>query len=149
MTDTYPIEEGFIDDGMVVGFARCIGTVNLHYTVFTTAPASSTDLWVQQGADDADSIGVALKAGATNDRIPVCFYGVVKMKAAETAINEGDILENDATSNLLLPITTIGASDMTCFRGLNYTGTRVRFGKALQAGAASVDELLVLVGRVV
>lgn len=150
MTDFYSLEEGYIDDGMVIGFAKCIGSVTLHYTVHTTMPAvaaPASGLYVQMANADAEGFGIALKTGVTGDVIPVCLYGVVKLKAA-AAIAEGDVVENDATSNLMIPIQTIGASDMTAYRGLNYTGTRIRLGYALQAGAVSGDDFLCLVGRV-
>jgi hypothetical protein len=47
----------------------------------------------------------------------------------------------------MLPIPTYTSGELIAWRGLNYTGTACRIGMALQAGAASGDEFLALVGR--
>lgn len=149
MTDLYPDEEGYICDGNVIAFCKCAATTALHAGVKFGATAVSGAISVLQGAADGDCNGIALKAGATGDYIPVCFYGIVKMIAGDT-INEGDALKNDANATYILPIDTFTHDQFSLWRGVvgATTGTIWRLGMALQAGAASGDEFLMLVGRV-
>jgi len=149
MTDLYPSEEGYISDGYVIGYCKAQAPIALHASVYIHGTAVSGVISVAPGAADADSIGVALKAAdAAGDYIPVCFHGVVKMVAGDT-ITGGDQLINDSLGTYVLPMPNTTSSNATIFRGLNYTGTRLRLGVALQNGDASADELLVLIGRTI
>ena len=148
MTDLYPSEEGYISDGFVVGFCKCQAAIELHEVVFIHGTAVSGVISVAPAAADGDGFAVALKAGAANEFIPVCFHGIVKMVAGDT-LTAGDQLINDSLGTYVLPMPNTTASNATIFRGLNNTGTRLRPGLALQNGAASGDELLVLVGRTI
>ncbi len=146
MTDLYPSEEGYISDGNVIGFCKVQAEVELHEAVFIHGTAVSGEIMVAPAAADGDGCAVTLKAGVAGDHIPVCFFGVVKLMAG-AAIDEGDQLKNDSLGTYLLPIDDRDSTAATELRGLNYTGTGIRLGVALQAGASSGDELLVLVGR--
>lgn len=148
MTDLYPDEEGYISDGVVIGFCKAAGSIALHSAVYIGNTAVSGVVSVVAGSADADSCGVALKAADTNDYIPVAFGGIVKFVAG-AAIAEGDMVENDASATYAIPISTLTAGQLVLYRGLNYTGTRIRLGMALQAGASSGDEFLLLIGRVI
>jgi len=148
MTDLYPDEEGHISDGLRIGWCRSSAAIALHSGVFVDATAVSGEIMVTAGAVDGDSIGIALKeATAADQYIPVCFWGVVKFVAGE-AFNEGDQIISDESATYGIIIETLTGGQMTCYRGLNYTGLVCRLGVALQAGAASGDEFLLLVGRV-
>ena len=146
MTDLYPSEEGYISDGNVIGYCKCQATIALHSSVFIHGTAVAGVVSVAPTAADGDGCAVALKGGAAGEDIPVCFFGVVKMMAA-AAIDEGDQVKSDSLGTYILPIADRDATAATLLRGMNYTGTVIRLGVALQAGASSGDELLVLVGR--
>ena len=147
--DYYPPEEGYIDDGLVVGFSRCIGTVNLHDGVYHTGHQGTVDTgystWVVASAATGVSVGIALKAGTAGDLIPVCLYGIVKL-ACTASIAEQDCVQG-STGTWIMPLDTLDATGANIFRGVNYTGLKVRLGTALQGGVTS-SEILVLVGRI-
>lgn len=148
MTDLYPSEEGYISDGYVLGYCKVQAAIELHEAVHVHTTAVSGTISVAPAAADADGFAIALKAGAAGEYIPVCFFGVVKLMAGDT-LTVGDQLINDSLGTYVLPMPSTTATNATIFRGLNNTGTRLRVGVALQNGAASGDELLVLVGRVI
>ena len=147
MTDLYPSEEGYISDGYVIGYCKAQAAIELHDSVHIHGTAVSGIISVGTTTADGNAIGIALKEAAANDVIPVCFFGVVKLVAGDT-LTAGDCLINDSLGTYQLPMPNTTSSNATIFRGLNYTGSRVRMGTALQNGAASGDELLVLVGRI-
>lgn len=145
MTDYWPHQEGVIADGFSIGFAEAYAAIEAFEVVHMHTTASTDSIYVAPAAADADGYAVALKAAtAQGDIIPVMYLGIVKMVAGDT-INEDDVLENDATGTYVLPIQTITAGQYTCYRAMNYTGTRFRLGKTLN-GAVTGDEILVLVG---
>ena len=146
MTDLYPEEEGYISDGTVIGFCKAAGSIALHSGVFLGATAVSGAVSVVAGSADGDSIAVALKAADTNDFIPVCFHGIVKMVIGDT-MTAGDIVKNDASATYVLPLVYT-VDDILKLRGLNGTGTVIRLGLLMQDGAASGDEALVFIGRI-
>ena len=146
MTDLYPEEEGYISDGTVIGFCKAAGSIALHSGVFLGATAVSGAVSVVAGSADGDSIAVALKAADTNDFIPVCFHGIVKMIIGDT-MTAGDIVKNDASATYVLPLVYT-VDDILKLRGLNGTGTVIRLGLLMQDGAASGDEALVFIGRI-
>ena len=146
MTDLYPDEEGYISDGSVIGFCKAGGTITLHQGVFIGATAVSGAVSVIAGSADGDSIAVALKAAATNDMIPVCFHGIVKMIVGDTC-TAGDIVMGSATADEVLPLVALTSDQVDLLRGVSATGTYIRLGLLLQAGAAADDEALVFIGR--
>lgn len=146
MTDLYPDEEGYISDGAVIGFCKLVNSVALHAGVKMGTTSVSGVVSMVTGASDGDSYGVALKAGVTDDLIPVCFHGIVKMVIGDTC-TAGDVVMSDASATYVLPIKAMTEDEILKWRGLNGTGTYVRLGLLLQNGAASGDEALVFIGR--
>ena len=145
MTDLYPDEEGYISDGLVIGYCVAAASIALHsgVSIGTTSVAGAVN--VLAGAADGDSLAVALKAADTGDFIPVCFHGIVKMVIGDTC-TAGDIVKSDASATYVIPIIQT-VDDILKFRGLNGTGTIIRLGLLMQPGAASGDEALVFIGR--
>ena len=146
MTDLYPDEEGYISDGAVIGFCKLVNSVALHAGVKMGTTAVSGVVSIVTGASDGDSYGVALKAGVTDDFIPVCFHGIVKMVIGDTC-TAGDVVMNDASATYVLPIKAMTEDEIVKWRGICGTGTYIRLGLLLQNGAASGDEALVFIGR--
>lgn len=145
MTDLYPDEECVLLDGLSISFAKCVGTVALNQQVGLGSTAVSGVVSVIASAAIGDSVGVAMKAGAANDIIPVLFYGIAKFLAAG-GIAAGAAVEGGVTAGVVVPGQTYTAGQLIAYKMLNYTGTRWLLGTALQT-AASGDEILVLVGR--
>jgi hypothetical protein len=152
MTDLYPDEEGHIADGLVIGFCKVVDGVEINEAVGLGLTAVSGVVSIIASAADGDAVGIALKSGVTNDYVPVCFYGIVKMYAGDT-ITAGDIVKNDATGTFVLPIAVItdttgvtGWTAIANYKAISHTGTAWRLGLALQNGATTGDELLMLVG---
>lgn len=145
--DVYPDEEGHVSNGYIIGFCKASAAIPIHSAVYIHATQTVGDVYVTAGAADGDSIGVALKEAAANDRIPILFRGVVKMIAGAAA-TAGDICMNDASATYVIPIKTLTMDQIILMRGLNFTGTYQRLGMLLQGGDGSGSEVLVLVGRV-
>ena len=148
MTDLYPSEEGYISDGYVIGYCKCQAAVELHDTVYIHGTAVSGTISIAPTTVDSTGVAVTLKAGAAGDYVPVCFFGVVKLMAGDT-LTVGDCLINDSLGTYVLPLPNVTATNATKYRGLNNTGTLFRLGFALQNGAASGDELLAMIGRII
>jgi hypothetical protein len=147
MTDLYPDEEGYISDGKVIGFCKAAGSIALHSGVFLGTTSASGVVSVVAGSAHGDSVAVALKAADTDDYIPVCFHGIVKMVIGDTC-TAGDIVMSDASATYVLPLNPFTEDEILKLRSLNGTGTYCRLGMLLQPGAASGDEALVFIGRV-
>lgn len=145
MTDLYPDEEGYIDEGQVVAFCKVQAEVEVHEVVYVHGAAVSGCISVAPAAEDGDGFAVTLKAGEAGEYIPVVLRGVVKIYAGDT-ITAMDMVQNDALGTYVLPIPAITSDELQEWRGLNYTGTRQRVGVALQGGVTG-DEILVLVGK--
>ena len=147
MTDLYPDEEGYIADGSVIGFCKAATAITVHSGV--SLGSASGVITVSAGTADGDSVGIALKAGNTNDFLPICFFGVVKMVAG-AVFNEGDMVKSAAAPATVLPIDTLTHDQLTLWRGvIGAGGSAWRLGMALQAAAATSDEFLLLVGRLI
>ena len=148
MTDLYPDEEGYIADGSVIGFCKATAAIPLHSAIKLNASAVSGLISVTAGAADGDSLGIALKEASAGDFIPVCWYGVVKMVGG-AALNEGDMVRNDASATYVIPIDTLTHDEFELWRGVSggATSTAWRLGMCLQEAASSGDEFLLLVGR--
>lgn len=149
--DRYPDEEGHISDGLIIGYCRCQDTILQNQAVLLHATAVTGVVSVAPCAADADSQAVALKAGVAGDRIPVCFYGVVKMYGGST-ITAGNIVCNDASGYFVgtLPEYSYNLSPtyLSYYAGLDRSGTVFRLGMALQNQntATTGGELLILIG---
>jgi hypothetical protein len=148
MADFYPDEEGHISDGLVIGFCQAVDAVEVHEAVALGITTVTGAVSILAAAADGDAVGVTLKAGGIGAKVPVCFYGVMKLKAG-TAITAGQILQNDSLGTYILDIkdTITGCDDWwITLAGISGTGTVFRLGMALQAAANSGDDFLVLVG---
>ena len=152
--DLYPDEEGHISDGLIIGYARCQATIVQNQAVFLHATAVSGVVSVAPCAADSDSCAVALKAGSAGDRIPVVFYGVVKMYGGST-ITAGDVVCNDASGIFVGTLPDydyeLSPTYLAYYVGLKTGATNYRLGLALQNanGATTGGELLVLIGKIV
>jgi hypothetical protein len=146
MADTYPDEEGYLGKGLVVRMCKANGAIELHSGVFIAATAVNNYISVVAGAADGDSVGIALKAASDGGYLPVAFYGMVKLLAGDT-INEQDIIINDSNPTYMLPVPTYTAGQLAVWRSLNNTGTQCRLGMAVTGAAASGDEFVAIIGK--
>jgi hypothetical protein len=148
MTDYWPHEEGLIVDGFSIANAYANAAIEAFEVVHAHTSSTAGEIVVAPAAADADGYAVALKAAtAQGDIIPVLYFGIVKFPIDEV-IAEDDTVENDAVGTHILPIDTDNtAANYSKLRAINYTGTEMRLGIALQGGNTD-DEILVLVGRI-
>jgi hypothetical protein len=139
-TDYWPDEEGYIVEGLTIGFCyadAAIGEMDAVQVTGTTAGR----VRVATSAATGDSQGVALKAaGAAGAYIPVAFTGVVKMTAA-CSISVGDLVAGAITGDSVIEFD----DESDNLTGLG--GSAWLLGMALQAAATTGDEILVLLGR--
>jgi len=146
--DLYPDEEGHISDGLIIGYCKAVDAIVQNQAVKLGITSVAGAVSVVACTGDGDSVGVALKAAAANEWVPVCFYGVVKMYAGDT-LTAGGFIMNDSSGIYVLPIPTYNTLSYALYYAANFTsGTIYRLGMALQNGnsAATGGELLVLIG---
>lgn len=152
-------EEGYICQGSVIGFCELGSAVVAGECVmFGTSAANKVvvNIWTA----GFEAVGVSLKGGVTGEKIPVCFYGVVKM-VGHVTMDAGSIVGNSATAGTtitygnVIPATTVAGgttvitayiADIIARRSMGATGTAWTLGMALQVVATAGDEILVLVG---
>ncbi|MHA2136137.1 MAG: capsid cement protein [Candidatus Thorarchaeota archaeon] len=142
MTDYYPDEEGYVDEGYAIGWFYPDAAINEGASVFLTGTTSG-QIRCRTVAAFGEGVGVALRAATgagAPARIPVAILGVVKMMACGT-IAVGDMVGSGATTGLVHEFNDESDNLM----GLG--GTAYILGLALQAPATTGDEILVLVGR--
>jgi len=140
-TDWYPDEEGIIVDGISLGWCQCNAAVTANGAVkVDTATAGNI---VVAPAEDFDGVGIAMRAGASSDYIPVLLYGVAKMMLGNACL-VGNAVGSGTTAGYVLAIGAYTAAEIDNLHGLNYTGTYEILGKALQGGTTGA-EVLVLV----
>ena len=151
-TDNWANQEGYICNGNIIGFCE-LGTAAVAGEPVGFGTAASNKIVVNLYSGAANAVGVTLKGGVTGDKVPVVFYGVVKMVAYSTCTVGGAVI-NSATAGTTITygnVMPLTASDTTDDQGfflaaINGTGTAHVLGMALQAGTTLGDELLVLVG---
>ena len=135
-TDYWPDKEGYIFEGCTVlpcyASAGTIAEMACVKLVATNAGYISVD----HSAAGADSIGVALRAAAQYDIIPVAFNGVVKMIAGCTIALGDAVIGSGTDSSIVYDCDTF---DGAC-------AASEHLGTALQAGGTTGDEILVLLG---
>jgi hypothetical protein len=139
MTDYWPSEEGAIVEGGLVVNCYCDNAITEGAIVkFGTTGANK--IAVDANAAAGTGVGVALKAGAQYDIIPVMFHGIVKIVLNET-LTIGQPVQASATSNQV-----IGTEEATSvlLRINAAAGTCYILGHLLQGGNAD-DEVLMLV----
>jgi hypothetical protein len=151
MTDMWDSEEGYIAQGTDIGFCT-LGTAVVAGECVKFGTSVANQVVVSKWAAVGDSVGIAKKGGVTGDVVPVVFYGVVKLVAAQT-VTVGQAVRSAATAGTTITwgncvpiaINTAGTND-TALALVNATGTAHILGMALQDGATPGDEILVLIG---
>jgi hypothetical protein len=151
MVDMWDSEEGYIAQGTDIGFCT-LGSAVVAGDCVKFGTSAANQIVVTKWAAVADSVGIAKKGGVTGDTIPVIFYGVVKLVAAQT-VTVGSCVQSAATAGttvtfgncVMIGINTGGTSDVAYILN-NATGTKHILGLALQDGATPGDEILVLIG---
>ena len=151
MTDNWDSEEGYIANGSEIGFCT-LGTAVVAGECVTFGTAAANQIVINKWAATMDSVGIAKKGGVTGDVIPVVFYGVVKLVAAQT-VTVGASVGNAVTAGTTITwgnVVQIGnlstGTAAPTWANQNGTGTAHILGMALQTGAAPGDEILVLIG---
>jgi len=148
MTDLYPDEEGYIGDGLVIGFAKAAGSITLHGAV--AIPATGVSSYVSvTAATYRTGIGIALRAADTNDYIPVVLYGIVKQWTGAAPFAAGKLVTSATTAGYVDVMPAANATTMLEWNGLGNGGTTAlnRLGLALQPGTTAGDEALIAIGR--
>lgn len=150
-TDNWETQEGYICQGAVIGFCE-LGAAVVAGEPVAFGTGAQNKIVMTAYALAGDSVGVTLKGGVTGDKVPVVFYGVVKMVGYSTC-TVGGALINSATAGTtitygnVMPLTATATGnlvDVLCEN--NGTGTAHILGMALQNATTLGDELLVLVG---
>lgn len=142
--DAYPDEEGVILDGFSVGFAKCVNSIaGLQQVALGTTQVAGV-ISIVAGAAQGDSIALAMKAGVTDDIIPILLYGVAKMQGS-AACKVGAGIESGVTAGIVVPVATQTAGAFTRYMKYNYTGTAFIYGYCLQPVVTALDEILVLI----
>lgn len=145
MTDYWPEKDGQISDGLVVGYCKAAGSITLHTAVKISASAASCITVDEAGFKEG--VGVAMKAGDTNDFIPVMFYGVMKAKAdTAAAISVMNHVVSGTTAGDFEAMAAVSATTYSSTVSEWLDGSSHKIGLALQAGTTDADEFLLLVG---
>ena len=151
MVDMWDSEEGYICQGTDIGFVT-LETAVVAGECVTWGTSAANKIVMKKWAAVGDSVGVAKKGGVTGDIVPVVFYGVVKLVAAQT-VTVGQTVRSAATAGTTItwgncvPIANLSTGNaVPLAANENGTGTFFKLGLALQDGAAPGDEILVLIG---
>ena len=150
--DNWETQEGYICQGNVIGFIE-LGTAVVAGEALQFDTPLAQKVIMKSKVDAAGACAVALKGGGTGDKIPACFYGVVKMVAYSTITNPGEYVINSKTEGTtitygnVMPLTAVDTTAQGLYLcHVNGTGTAHVLGMALQAGTTVGDELLILIG---
>lgn len=148
-TDNWSSQEGYICQGNVINFVE-LGTAVVAGEPLGFGTPAANKIVMNLYTGEANGVGVALKGGSTGDKVPVCFYGVVKMVAYSTCTVGGFVSASGTpgttiTYGNVTPLTAATASAVQWAR-VTGTGTAFILGQCLQAGTTLGDELLVLIG---
>ena len=155
MTDLYPDEEGYIEDGLQIGFAKAYESIALHAAIDLGTTGVSGYVSVGQAAFKA-GVGIALRAADTNDIIPVLFYGIVK-QYGEAGITPGELVVSGTTGTYVAPMPALAAATVADLSnnlcewvgiGAGATTQYYRLGMALQPATTAGDEALILIGAI-
>lgn len=144
VTDWYPQQEGRIADGLTI---NCIvgATAVKELDIVTYGTSAADQITVIPAVSTGDGWGVALKAGAVGDPVPVLVYGLVKLKCGErgAGFTQGEVCLN--CSELWID----SAEDLAPVEAsvFMFGGTSTILGTIMQTSTADLDEVLVLVGR--
>jgi hypothetical protein len=151
MVDMWDSEEGYICQGTDIGFCT-LGTAAVAGECMKFGTSVANQIVVSKTSASGDAIGIAKKGGVTGDVIPVVFYGVVKLVAAQT-VTVGQTVKSAVTAGTTItfgncvPIANLNTGTAAPLAASeNGTGTFFKLGLALQDGATPGDEILVLIG---
>lgn len=157
MTDLYPDEEGYIGDGLIIGFAKAAGSITLHGAV--TIPATGVASYVSvSAAAYRTGVGIALRAADTNDYIPIVLYGIVKQTVGAATFTANKIVTSATTAGQVDLVGSVAAAtladlsnNLCSWQGVGGGATTFwyRLGLAIQPGTTAGDEALIAVGRFV
>jgi len=149
-TDNWDSEEGYICNGAVINFVE-LSTAVVAGEPLAFGTAAANKIVMKKYALSADSIAVALKGGGTGDKIPACFYGVVKMVGYSTCTVGGFVINSKTAGTTItygnvMPLTAANTEAGMDLAHVNGSGTGFVLGQCLQAATTLGDELLVLIG---
>jgi hypothetical protein len=148
MVDYWPQEEGAIFD--YSSYILPCYPESLILELSSVKPGATTTagrIDVTASTTKADGIGIALKAasaGGVPERIPVLFYGAVKLLYDDTnsATPMGGFVYNSITTTICCVEAPVWADLVASGAGSSYI-----LGMALQAGTTGDDSQLILVGK--
>ena len=149
--DQWDNEEGYICQGSVIGFVTLETAVCAGDPLAWGTPAANRVVMKMYTAE-ADSCAVALKGGVTGDKIPACFFGVVKMCGFSVCTVGGFVINagtvgTTVTYGMVTPLTAATGTLVGAYLARNTgTGTAFVLGQCLQAATTVGNELLVLIG---
>jgi len=144
VVDYFPKKDGYICDGMVIGFCTAEDTTMAAGSWVTFGTTVANYIAVKITALAADAVGMCLRApGAIGDVVPVAFQGVVKT-AVHSTISIGDLVSNSITTVTAI-VEALGA--FASANQLFNAGSARILGTALQDGLAPGDEILVLLNK--
>ena len=148
MTDNFPDKTGYIADGHTLAFCKCANVIALgEYVKFTTTITSGILNVGNQVY--GTGIAMAMKAGNTNDIIPVALYGVVKTSmGASVVANRHVFAGTTAGIAIVIPSNAADAFVMD-HNGPNTSSTTKYYmclGVALQSSTTEADQGLILLG---
>ena len=146
MTDYYPQEEGAVFDAGAYIVPCYPGSLILEFSSVTKSTGVAGRISVTASTALGDGVGIALRAASAAgapSRIPVLFYGVVKVACDGTGHEAatGVFAINSITTTYATAATNVVAN-LTVFSGASYI-----MGMWLQTAAAKGDECLMLVGK--
>lgn len=146
VTDRWPDEEGYIVEGIVIGFCEAGNTLTANRGC-ARGTAATGKIVVTTPAGVGDSVGVALKAASAGEKVPVAFSGVIKMVSTGT-FNAGEFITGGAAGRAKCGQAAANTSSLNLFKAAGSTGSYI-LGMALQTAAAEGDECLILLGKCV
>lgn len=139
-TDYWPEEEGYIVEGLAIGFGYADAAIGEGACVQITGTTANQVRFATSAAT-GDSVGVCLRdcAGAGSQAV-VALTGIVKMTAA-CSITVGDFVGGGGSGRQVIEFD--GESDQLTVNG----GSAWILGMALHTAATTGDEILVLLGK--
>jgi hypothetical protein len=143
VTDYFPKKDGYVADGIVIGFCIAEDTTMAagSWVAFGTSVADYIAVKITAAASDA--VGMCLRApDAIGDKVPVAFQGVVKT-AVHSTIGIGDLVSSSITTVTAI-VEALGAYNSA--NQLFNAGTARILGTALQGGIPA-DEILVMLNK--
>ena len=147
MVDYWPREEGAVFDGGMYILPCRPDSLILELSSVKPGATVAGRISVTASTTKADGIGIALKAASAAgipERIPVCFFGALKLLYDDTASATpmGGFVYNSITTTVCIVEAPVWADLVASGAGSSYI-----LGMALQAGTTGDDNQVVLVGK--